>query len=245
MGLVRVAHRGSGIAVVAMDRGKVNAMNLPLLLELRAAMDAAVADDAVRGVVLTSALPTVFSAGLDMREFDSGDRPRLEKWWHAFQDAWLGVHACAKPCVVAVNGSAPAGGCAFVLAGDYRVMTRSDKAVIGVPAVLRNILIPPWFQDAMVRTVGERHAERLVNTGALLRPAEALGIGLVDALAEPDAVVDDAVAVAERMAAVPHGPWLASKMAMRRATIDLVVSRREQDTRDGLAIMENALTHKL
>lgn len=87
-----------------MNRAPVNGLNLELLTELRINLEKA-QEDGSKGVILTSSLPTIFSAGLDIMEMYKPDIKKATAFWHALQDTWLTLHGLEIPTVAAINVS--------------------------------------------------------------------------------------------------------------------------------------------
>ena len=85
-----------------MARKPVNSLNLELCTELRKALENAI-DLNSKGVILTSTLPTVFSAGLDIMEMYKPDLKRCTDFWHALQDLWLTLYGLGIPTAAAIN----------------------------------------------------------------------------------------------------------------------------------------------
>ena len=101
-----------GIAVLTLDNGPVNALDLELLSAVPGSL-AAVAD--ARAVVLTGSGRS-FSAGVDLKQIIDGGLPYVEKFLPALSLAMLTVFEHPKPVVAAVNGHALAGGCVLAAA---------------------------------------------------------------------------------------------------------------------------------
>lgn len=85
-----------------MARKPVNSLNLELLTDLKEALLNAQKDGS-RGVVLTSSLPTIFSAGLDIMEMYKPDDTRVENFWTTLQDTWMTLYGLGIPTTAAVN----------------------------------------------------------------------------------------------------------------------------------------------
>jgi 3,2-trans-enoyl-CoA isomerase len=151
-------------------------------------------DKEISGVVLTSAVPGIFSGGLDIAELHQPSRDRLVQFWSALQDLWLTFYGLRLPAVAAINGAAPAGGCMLALCCDERVMLSSAR-MIGLNETKLGIVAPPnIFEIPFRAVVGARQSERLLQLGKLLAPREALQVGLIDAVVDSDQALADHVA---------------------------------------------------
>ena len=201
-------------------RAPVNALDPVLCRELAAAI-ATSASDGARGLVLAGGAK-VFSAGLDVPYLLSlgGDRDALAAAWEAFFDAARALASSPVPVAAAIGGHAPAGGCVLALCCDYRVMA-GGACRIGLNETQVGLVAPDGVQALLRRAVGPRQAERLLVAGALVESEEALALGLVDELAEPDAVAPRARAWLEGLLRLPSTPMLQTR-AIARA--DLVAA---------------------
>jgi enoyl-CoA hydratase len=128
---------------------------------------------------------------------------------HAFEM----LFAFSKPLVVAVNGHAIAGGCVLTCCGDYRIMAR-ESGRIGIPELLVGVPFPVVPLE-IVRFAAPQHVQALIYRGLTLGAEDALRYGLIDAVAEPDRLLDEAIAVAESLAAVPFEAFHLTKRLLR------------------------------
>lgn len=85
-----------------MAKKPVNSLNTELLSELKAALLEA-QNSRSKGVILTSSLPTVFSAGLDITEMYTTDKKKLTDFWQTLQDTWLTIYSLPIPIATAIN----------------------------------------------------------------------------------------------------------------------------------------------
>jgi enoyl-CoA hydratase len=104
-----------------------------------------------------------------------------------------------KPVIAAINGTAMGGGCELALACDYRLMARGDH-VIGLVEVLGAIIPGAGGTQRMAATVGKARAVELLLDGSVLAPDEAERIGLISRAVDADALLDEALALAHRLA---------------------------------------------
>jgi enoyl-CoA hydratase/carnithine racemase len=207
-------------------RPPVNALDLGLLQALVRAVEAAPRHGA-RGLVLSGG-EKVFSGGLDVPYLMGQDRAGLATCWSQFFAAARALARSSVPTVAAIAGHNPAGGCVLALCCDYRVMARGPFR-IGLNETQVGLAVPDAIQFLLRRAVGPQRAERLVVAGAMVESAEALSIGLVDALDEPTQVVAHAVAWLDALLALPPGPMLATR---RIARADVVAALEAFDDAD-------------
>lgn len=207
-------HHGA-IVEIRLARPPVNALNPALLDELVTAVKAAPLQGA-EGIVLSGG-PKVFSGGLDVPVLLGLARKELEGAWRSFFDAAQALAESPVPVVAAITGHSPAGGCVLALCCDHRVMARGNCR-IGLNETQVGLAVPEAIQHLMRRVVGPRKAEQLLVSGAMVESAEALSIGLVDALEDADAVVAAALRWHASLAHLPRGPMLVTR-AIARADI--------------------------
>lgn len=107
----------------------------------------------------------------------------------------------------------------LTLCCDYRIMTNSEKASIGLNETKLGITAPYWLADLMIRTIGFREADKAMALGQLYNPSQALEIGLVDELCEPSDVLVKAQEVASIWMKIPPHALVASKEITRKKYI--------------------------
>jgi enoyl-CoA hydratase/carnithine racemase len=194
-GLVHIERRVDGVAVLRLDNPKVNALSTALLSELEAAAQA-LTDDPPGAVVVTGG-DRVFAAGADISEF--GGPAEAERIGGLFLRSFAAVARIPRATVAAVSGYALGGGCELALACDFRIA--STRARFGQPEILLGIIPGGGGTQRLPRLVGVARAKDIILTGRQVDADEALRIGLVDEVVEPDAVFDRALARAAEFAA--------------------------------------------
>lgn len=235
-GVVGVTQVGS-VAVVTMQRGKVNAIDVELLDELGAALERLEHDSAVRGVVLTGA-GTVFSAGVDLRRVVDGDERYVERLLAALRDVLESLFVLPKPTVAAVNGAAVAGGCILACACDRRVI--AEGARIGASELVVGVPFPAAALEILRHACGGR-TEDLVYSGRLLDAPEALVTGVVHEVHPAVTVLERSVAIAAELAARAPLAYRLAKQQLRRPATERM--RRDGAANDGAVTREWAAAH--
>lgn len=176
-----LSEREGAIAVLTLNRpDKLNALDAELLRELDATLEKLAADPSVSCAILTGAGDKAFAAGADIAAMAGMGTEQAR----AFSE--MGHRVCSRiekapfPVIGAVNGFALGGGCEIALACDF--LYASDKAKLGQPEV--NLGVIPGFggTQRLARRVGVARARELCYTGDLVGAAEALRIGLVNAV---------------------------------------------------------------
>ncbi|GIH07646.1 enoyl-CoA hydratase [Rhizocola hellebori] len=205
-----------GVTVVRMAHGKVNALDLELCQAITATFRD-LATEAHRGIVLTGD-GSAFSAGVDLWRIVEGGPDYVDAFIPALVDAFTSVLTCEKPVVAAVNGHAIAGGCVLTSCCDHRIMT-TGRGGIGIPELVVGVPFPAAAFGIMAHAVGPQRARQMALSGKVYSPAEALELGVVDELAEPETVLSYAVSHAARLATtIPQDTFRLHKAHVRGLT---------------------------
>jgi enoyl-CoA hydratase len=208
--------REDAVAVVTVDRqDALNALDLPTLTELRDRLLELRDDGSVRVVVLTGAGDRAFVAGADIKYMSGLDVDGAQAWGDLGHNCAQLLETMPKPAVAAVNGFALGGGCELALACDLRYA--STRAKFGQPEV-NLAVIPGWGgTQRLARVCGLGVAKDLVLTGRVVDADEALRIGLVSALYEPEELLDRVLAASRELAAKSPLALAAAKAALNHA----------------------------
>jgi len=213
--MLEILEHDGQIRELRLARPPVNALNLELLRALTAAVGAA--RDAA--ALIISGQPGLFTAGLDIRALLALDR---EGVMQVFVELWRVQRAIAcspVPVIFGLTGHSPAGGTVLAIHGDYRVMALGDFR-LGLNEVQVGLLPGGVIHGAFRRLVGG-HATQLLSRGALVDPATALRVGLVDELCDASQVTARALEVAREYCALPRDPMLRTRALARKDLIDL------------------------
>jgi enoyl-CoA hydratase len=201
-----------GVATIAMDDGKVNALSAAMLGEVSEALAHAESDEA-EVVVLTGAR-TTFSAGFDLRTEGEGWPEMLVAGARLAER----IMSFPRPVVAACNGNALAMAGFLLLSTDYRVGVAGDFK-IGLNEVRIGLTLP-YFGIAIARhRLPRPYFDRCTVTGAILDPEEALAAGFLDELVAPEALADRARAAAEELKGVNQVAHAATKLRIRADAI--------------------------
>ena len=204
------------IARIVLDHAPANALSLPMVETLLGHLRAARADDDVRVVVIESAIPRRFSAGLDINILSGGRgediHALLRKHYVELSEA---QYHLGKPSIAAVNGAARAGGMTLAISNDVLIAGRS--ATFGYPEIDVG-LIPAIHFGHLPRIVGRHRAFDLLFTGRAFSAAEAYELGLVSRVVDDDKVTEAALDLARIFAEKPPGVMKRARDAFMRAT---------------------------
>lgn len=212
--LFRVERREDGTALVTIDRAeKLNAMSPAFFRELPAVLAGLDADPGVRVCVLTGA-GRAFSAGGDIRSFgELHDPAAYRRHLRVVFDAFHAVERAQVPVVAAVNGIAYGGGTELALACD--LVIASDRATFAFrePTVG---LMPGYGVVRAPDAIGRHWTRWLAFTADVIDAEQALRIGLVQEVVPHERLLDEALAVAGRIAAnAPLGVSVAKRIVNR------------------------------
>ncbi|XP_056609603.1 enoyl-CoA delta isomerase 1, mitochondrial [Triplophysa dalaica] len=219
----------NGVAVMQFQSPPVNSLSLDFLTEFAISLEKLELDRSCKGVIITSAQPKVFSAGLDILEMFQKSPEHCAEFWKAVQEMWLKLYGSNKVTIAAINGSSPAGGCLLAMCCDYRIMADNPRYSIGLNETQLGIVAPFWFKDTMANTVGHRETEKGLQLGLLYSAPEALKIGLVDQLVPEDQVLSTATETMTKWLAIPDHARQITKSMMRKPTIDKLLANKEPD----------------
>ena len=184
-----------GILVIVSNNPPVNALGAAVRIGIDAGIKQAMADDAVKAVVIRCDGRTFF-AGADITEFT---KPPVMPQLPEVVDT---IEACTKPVIAAIHGTALGGGCEVTLGCHYRIAVPSAK--IGTPEVKLGLLPGAGGTQRLPRVAGIATAVELCAGGAPISAAKALDVGLIDRLAGEDSLVADALAFAKEC--IANGP---------------------------------------
>lgn len=214
MSTLRIERDGA-VATLTLDRPeKLNALSAKLLDELLAAVERLNADASTRVAIVTGGGDRAFAAGADIAAMATMSTVEAKEFSERGHRVGAAMEQSRLPFIAAVNGVALGGGCELALACD--VIYASDKARFGQPEV--NLGVGPGFggTQRLPRRVGVGQARRLCMIGEMIDAAEALRIGLADAVV-PHA---DLLSTVRRVAAV-----IATKPPLAVAAIKRAILR--------------------
>ncbi len=175
-------------------------------------------------LVLMSDHPTIFCPGLDLRKVDGLSREAMRAFMVRFNALLRRVVVYPAPTVAALAGHAIAGGCLIALACDRRVMA-SWGARLGLSEINLGIPVPAGAVLMLGSRYPARTVEQLVLEGDGFSGERALDSGLVERLAEPEAVPAEACHVAGHLASRPPGAFVAATAFLRHGLAGAMEAR--------------------
>ena len=194
MAVVELERRGN-VAVVTLNRPEArNAVSPEVSQTMAAVLDEIEADTGLRAVVLTGR-GEVFSAGADLKVVAQGRANDIARGKGGF--AGVVSRDFPKPMIAAVNGAALAGGFEIVLSCD--LVVAAETARFGIPEVKRGLMAAAGGLIRLPKRVPLATALELAMTGDPIDAARAFQLGLVNRVVPAERVVDEAIALAERI----------------------------------------------
>jgi len=242
--MIRYDVRGQ-TAEILFDNPPVNALSEQMLDDYLAALRRAAADPAVRAVIVGSAVPGRFCAGLNLMAIHAGDHARvrnlLERLYVRNVDTQFHM---GKPTIAAVDGTARGGGMTLAVSCD--MIVASESADFGYPEV--DAGVPPSIHFShLPRIVGRHRAFELLFTGRVFDAREAAGMGLVVRVAPAGQAMEAARALAGTLCAkspevLRHGREAfmqandnGYRAAVRAAADSFCVAAGRPSAREGIA----------
>jgi enoyl-CoA hydratase len=202
------------VGLIRLNRpAALNALCDALIRELGRALDAFEADDVIGAVVITGS-DKAFAAGADIKEMSG--RSYMDVYLSDFiTDGWERITTCRKPIIAAVAGHALGGGCEVAMMCD--TIIAADTAKFGQPEILLGVIPGSGGTQRLTRFVGKAKAMDMILTGRTMDAAEAERSGLVSRVVAADRLLDEALAVAKRIAGMSRPSVLIAKEAVNRA----------------------------
>ncbi|WPG37042.1 enoyl-CoA hydratase-related protein [Variovorax sp. EBFNA2] len=193
---IRFEVDADGVALLTLDvPGRpMNVFTPGFTADLRAAVAQIVQRADVRGAVITSGKASGFMAGADLKDLvgfhaTGGSAADAAEAIAPGGRVLRELERCGKPVAVAINGVALGGGFELALACHHRVLLDEPRAVVGLPEVTVGLLPVGGGTQRLPRLIGIARALPLLLSGQHVAPAEALALGMVDALAPADQLV--------------------------------------------------------
>jgi enoyl-CoA hydratase len=202
-----------GIAVMTLQHGKVNALDIEFCEAIAARFHELAASDA-KAIVLTGQ-GRAFSAGVDLKRLSDGGADYIRKFLPSLHKLYDAVFFHPKPVVAASNGHAIAGGCVLAACADRRIMARAAGR-IGVTELPVGVPFPALAFEIVRFAVPPRYLAEVTFTGATYDTDGALERGFIDEVAEPSELLEDAFAVAQELAALSPAAFAQNKLQIRQ-----------------------------
>jgi enoyl-CoA hydratase/carnithine racemase len=191
---VTLERRDDGVALIRLDRPKMNALSGAVLGQIAAIAGELSAEPP--GAAVLWGGRRIFAAGADIVEIDG--MGGADAVGANFTDALGALASIPRVTIAAVNGYALGGGLELALACDLRVC--AEDAKLGLPEVLLGVIPGGGGTQRLPRLIGPSRAKEMIFSGRQVRAPEALAMGLVNRVVPADDVLDEALAWAGQLA---------------------------------------------
>jgi enoyl-CoA hydratase/carnithine racemase len=227
---VVLEERQDQVVLLTLNRPEVmNSFNLAMLRGLKERVEAIQFDPDVRVVIITGA-GKAFCAGADLKERATYSEQQVKEFIFTIRNLFTFIESLGKPVIAAVNGVALGGGTELALACDLRIV--SNSATMGLTETRLAIIPGAGGTQRLPRLVGRGKAKELIFTGRRVDAEEALQIGLANKICAPEALLDEARAMAAMICETGPIAIQQAKYAINHGL--------ETDLHTGLAIESNA-----
>ena len=208
-----IVERRGRVGIVRLNRPQaLNALNATLRNELLSAVEALDADADV-GCILITGSDKAFAAGADIKEM--ADKSYIDIFRADYAADYERLTRVRKPVIAAVAGFALGGGCELAMMCDFIIA--ADNAKFGQPEIKLGIIPGIGGTQRLARAVGKAKAMDLILTGRMMDAAEAERSGLVARVVPAASLMEEAIKVAETIAAMSQPSLLAAKEAVNRS----------------------------
>ena len=209
---ILVEQRGA-VTLVTLNRPQaLNALNSQVLADLIAAFAAFDSDSSQRCAVLTGS-EKAFAAGADIKEMQS--QSFAEMYGSNFFAGYDRITSTRKPWIAAVNGFALGGGCELAMMADFIIA--GDSAKFGQPEIKLAVTPGMGGSQRLTRAIGKAKAMEMCLTGRMMDAAEAERSGLVTRVVPSAELVDEALKMADAIAAMAPLAAIAAKEMVNAA----------------------------
>lgn len=223
-----------GIATITINRPEtLNALSPAVYHELSEGLTMLASDPAVRAVIITGAGNKAFIAGADIAAMSVMTSNDALVFGAAAKETSVRIENMSQPVIAAINGLALGGGCELALTCDFRIAARNAK--FGQPEINLGIIPGNGGTQRLARLVGLSKAKEMIMLGDLISAEEALQLGLVHQVVEPEELMPAAIKLAKKLAQKAPIALAMAKRSVQRAV--------GSDTEDGLEFELNCFAH--
>lgn len=220
------------ISILKFNRAPSNNLNIEFMKQLGDKLNALAQDQQVRCVVLSSAIPKYFSAGLDLNEIMSVPLAKRHEHFHELFSLYKTISQCAKPTIAAINGYAFLGGWIIAMACDFRYLAQENGKI--ALSEIRIGVSPTDFLVRVLACMGARQSlvKEMILTGKTLNADEALEGSFVDKVVPQTALLEESLKLARKLAEMPSRAYASIKKSYRtylEGDLDQVIEKSKKE----------------
>ena len=202
------------VGVITLNRPEaLNALNAQLVAELATALGRFETDDAVGAIIITGS-EKAFAAGADIKEMSDRSYPQTMRDNFIGGD-WEAVSRARKPVIAAVSGYALGGGCELAMSCD--IILASESARFGLPEITLGVIPGAGGTQRLTRALGKAKAMEMILTGRFITAEQAEQAGLVSRIISDGDLMEEALAVGEKIASMSLPAVMLAKSSVNRA----------------------------
>jgi 2-(1,2-epoxy-1,2-dihydrophenyl)acetyl-CoA isomerase len=234
-----VFRREGQVEVITLNRPDIlNSFNADMLRMLGERLDKLQQDDEARAVLITGA-GRAFCAGADLTGAGGRDDVHtpvgMRFSTHLYSKVIRSMVILEKPIIGAINGDAAGAGCNFALACDILIASESARFI--QVFVRRGLVADAGGTFFLPRLIGLSRAKELMFSGEAVEARQALELGLVSKVVEPELLMEEAMALAQKLAGGPtRALGMIKKMLNRSFESDLETALEMEATMQGIAV---------
>ena len=186
------------VCIITINRpDKLNALNIKTIQEIGMAVSNAEKNDSVRAIIITGAGTKAFVAGADISEFNSFSESEGADMSKKGHEVFNSIEKNSKPIIAAINGFALGGGCELAMSCHLRIA--STQAKFGQPEVKLGLIPGYGGTQRLPLLIGRSKALELLMTADMINAEEALRLGLVNYVTDPDALLSKSLEIANKI----------------------------------------------
>ena len=209
-----------GIARIAMDDGKKNAITLDAAATILEALEQAEAD---ADAIVLAGRPGAFCAGFDLATMTSGDKAATDTLGLAGARILMKLFSTGKPVVAACTGHAFTIGALWLLASDTRIGEEGSYK-FGMTETAMGMVLPDWAMEPLKARLSPTHFLPVVTQSVTLDPAGAVAAGFLDQLVPEGKALETALATAGALAKLPASAYAGNKLVPRQQALQVMAA---------------------
>ena len=217
--VMEIERLDNGVVTIGINSPPANTLSAAVQSDLQQVLEQYGEDVNTRVLVFHSANPKIFMAGADLGSMSSSaSEGGMGEGVKFVQDLFNQLESLNKPTIAAIDGHALGGGCEFTLACDFRVM---GGGTIGLTEVTLGLIPGAGGTQRLTKLIGAAKAKELILLGTRLSAQQAQAVGLVHRAVEPSSALEEALKLAQQLAAGAVETMGLAKQAIAAAELPL------------------------